>query len=481
MAHLRQDPYGFAVAFERAVVLYACTNPAFYKALAYRLEPGALSTPIAALALDTAHLYVTDQLKEKQQLRGRPTPITPAQRKRGLPPDSIALIVQRLSRRSQEEGRITHDQITAVLDYLESAYDDPGRPSVETVSLELTPILKRRLESSAVDKAIDAVHERKEFTETKDLLDEASQLGGPQELSSSEGLALASPTLLDKLTQLGNTPKLASGIYDLDIALGGGFALNSFAVVMAEPGGGKSMMLSHLAAEAILKGLFVLYATLEVSPPDVMARILANLTQIPMTDILHGAKERLEAQLGPCIDKLGPFEVEPFDPDSTQVGEIKSWVLQMEKEYNRTADVVVIDYADYLAFPDPKMHSYSGMKIIYRSLFAWAHQDKKLIFTASATKQKQNKKEVTGIDDASDSRYKLRVCDLMLAIDRKGEEGNEVLIHIGKNRTGQSKKVIGPLPCDWACGRFVALPRGDLLSYFRGGPPASAGEVLDGW
>jgi len=148
----------------------------------------------------------------------------------------------------------------------------------------------------------------------------------------------------------------------------------------------------------------------------------------------------------------------------TKVSHIKEWVQKLEDEHGKKVERVIIDYADYLAAPDPNMHSYQAMKYIYRSMYAWAHKEQLWIDTASATKAKKDKKGTTGLDEASDSRYKARIVDTMLALDRSPDG---MTISIPKNRAGRSLGTIGPLPHDFECGRLVALNRGDLLDYCR--------------
>jgi hypothetical protein len=151
-----------------------------------------------------------------------------------------------------------------------------------------------------------------------------------------------------------------------------------------------------------------------------------------------------------------------FEADVTKIQHIKEWVHTKENEYGKKCKRIIIDYADYCSSGDSSQHSYQSMKYVYRSMYSWAHKDKTQILTASATKVKKDKKSTTGLDEASDSRYKARIVDIMAAIDRTPEG---VIISLPKNRAGRSLGTLGPYITDFARGRLIRTERGSLHEY----------------
>lgn len=456
----RVEPYGFQSAFEEQVVFLMASDEDFYRRVGFLVEPDALENKSAREFARTVHLLFDEAIQAKQKKPGKISPFDRRKIKIALDP---LYVVQRLNQLSRDGGRIPREVVNDVQDFVERITDKYDLDiDDEMVILLLVPELKRRLQTQAISTAIVSHRDRKEFNEVQALLEEAANLGVATMQIGAGNLTLHGDDTYAAIEALQRRVRMPLGIPEIDRELSGGVPESSLFCVMAVPGGGKSILLEHALTETILSGQGGLYATLEVEPEIVTARVISNITGIPI-DELHGPKlQRARDIMAEIAPHLGNFEVEMFEAEVTRVQHIKEWAHRKEDEYGCEFPTIVIDYADYLTAGDNNQHSYQAMKFIYRAMFAWAHKEKKRILTASATKEKKDKKGTTTMDEASDSRYKARIVDMMAAIDVCPDG---LMISIIKNRAGKSGSTIGPHPNDFARGRLIATNRGEIHAY----------------
>ena len=83
-----------------------------------------------------------------------------------------------------------------------------------------------------------------------------------------------------------------TGWKDIDAITSGGLGKNELGVVVAPTGAGKSMVLVHLGAAAILEGRTVVHYTLELQETVIATRYDSCITGYPLSDLL-GFKEEI--------------------------------------------------------------------------------------------------------------------------------------------------------------------------------------------
>lgn len=439
------EPYSFDPRFERAVVFTACTRPAFYGSTAYALEVEGLAAPEARLALTAAHAVHAEL---------------------GRGPDGPVIVLQRL-RRMVDGGRVTLQEVQAVDDYFTAAEDDErfALPSEEQLTTELAPLLRRRVEKNIVRAAADTYSKRGDMGALVSLVHEAGRIG---RVSISLGTKLG-PDMAAEIAAMRHMERLTTGVLELDTVLDGGLPRGSLGVVVADTGGGKSLFLAQVAAAAVLAGLFVVVATLEVPRPVWLARVLSNITGIPVNAILAGElEEALRILSG--YPALGALIVEEFTADATTIHDIEQWCKTLAQREGREPDVVVADYFDKLIPEEKQPSEYLACKKVYESGRVCAQKAKTWWWTASQSKgdagNGKHKKELLGTSDLADSKHKARVADLIVTLNPRSE-GAEVLFHVAKFRHGKAGGSVGPLPHDFACARvappvFAAFASGEF-------------------
>jgi KaiC/GvpD/RAD55 family RecA-like ATPase len=422
----RVEPYPFTTDFERVLALYIATKPPVFGALGEALDSKMLTAPEAQHVVDAAKAIALDV---------------------GRGPDASVLVVQRL-RRWQDEGRVTAAQIVAVGDYLDAALDGP-QFSEEACIEEVAAVLRHRMRGEAVMAAIDGHGKRGDLEKAAELIGKANRVG---RVDVSPGLLVGGGAALD-IERLRTVSRLKSGQRDYDFH-GANVARGELGVAIAESGGGKSMWLNQVYCHGLRQQLFCGYVTLELPEPLVMARVLADLCDVPIDTITESAAWENEERAA-ALPGIGRGYVRYFPGHGTTVEDIIAWVEQTEATAGQQMDLLVIDYADKLTVKGSDSE-YTGQRSVYEHLRTWLVRTQKFCWTASqATRAKQKRLDM---EHVADSMHKVRIADLIATLNvTEHENGDrEGFIFVAKFRTGKSRFTVGPLAIEYSHGRFAA-------------------------
>jgi len=433
------DPYPLDPKFTRQLVTLACANAKFYGRTAYSIDPGLLGNETAKLAMEAAKAIFLET-------------------KSG--PSSLLTVIQRLQT-WRYEGKVAHEKIVAVSDYFDEAID-AGLLPVPEVENEILQILKKRISKKVALTASDAYGKDLGFDKVLELINLKTALG-VNDRNMGIRLGAASFKALDALRQL---VRLPTGVMELDSFLDGGCPRGSLLVWMAGPGGGKSQALSHSAAHTIRHGMHACYATLELPEAVVAARVKANLTGIPINEILQGGEAKAK-QLLERIPNLGAFTVKEFTPHATTINDITDWVKEVEDDVGSPVDKLSIDYLDKCVSFQSKGQAgndYVGMREVYEKARIWAHENKKVVESASQSQGRSEKKtKKIDMEHTADSMHKVRVADIVVT-NNYDEDSGDMGFWVAKHRTGKSRQMIGPLPVDFSCGQIAPVAR-EFISF----------------
>lgn len=428
------DGYGLDERFELAVLHSCCSRPSFWKRVGGELDPKRMGLRMSAVIL-TACRRIASEV--------------------GRPPTSPLVVLQRI-KRWNEEGKLKAEDVQEVADYFDKA-EDRGLIAEDDLVAELVPVVRRKMHSEAVLKAHDEFSRRGDFSETKAIVEKADRLG---EVVSIDDTNLTSQGM-DTLDEQ-NEERLRTPSVELTAGLDGGLPIGGEGIVMAGPGGGKSMYLIDQTATSSLDGKHVLLATLELPQRVQFARVVANLTGVPVNEILRDPDQRkvARARLEETEGERGPVSIGEFSPHVTTVQDVIQWLDQKEQQSGRKVDVLVIDYADKLWDPRSKDgNEYVAMRYVYESLRRDVAVARKMwVWTASQSGRRGRKeKDNIDLDDVSDSMHKVRVADLVLTLNYENPDNySETRIFVAKNRTGSSRFAVGPIATDFARARIAA-------------------------
>ena len=136
---------------------------------------------------------------------------------------------------------------------------------------------------------------------------------------------------------------ITTGWDEIDGICKGGLGNGELGVVIAPTGAGKSMVLVHLATQAILKGKTVVYYTLELKDTVVGQRFDCCITDVT----LHEHRERQKEIITKIKDLEGTLIIKEYPTKSASVQTLKNHIEKLRKR-GIEPDMVLVDYADLL-------------------------------------------------------------------------------------------------------------------------------------
>lgn len=137
----------------------------------------------------------------------------------------------------------------------------------------------------------------------------------------------------------------STGIIDLDTRVGGGLFKKQLTLFSANSGGGKSVMLSNLAANYALQGLDVLYLSLELPEDQVFLRLASMISGQAIKTWRENIPQFVSALIKSKNAGAGSFYVKRIKGDACVV-DIRSYIKQYEIQFKKLPDVLVVDYLD---------------------------------------------------------------------------------------------------------------------------------------
>lgn len=214
----------------------------------------------------------------------------------------------------------------------------------------------------------------------------------------------------------------------------GGFGPGDLGIIFGNPGGGKSWMMVAMAAHAVQQGFNVIYYTLELGEDYVGKRFDCYFTGYSIDEV-----NKHRAKVEEIVTKLtGKLIVKEYAPKAATVTTIKSHIQKCE-DMDFKADLVIIDYVDYLRAPSKK---YSERKDeiddVFVAVKGLAKELKIPILTPSQVNRMGAKDQVIEGDKAAGSYDKLMVADVAISLSRQKEDkvNGTGRVHIMKNRYG---------------------------------------------
>lgn len=159
-----------------------------------------------------------------------------------------------------------------------------------------------------------------------------------------------------------------SGYTLLDISLGNGFLKSGFYIIGARPGMGKTTFALNIADRITKKGNAVLFASLEMSSKQIMAKRIAIASRVPYSGLLNGRldddKEALAAKTAVEL-AYRPFYI--LDRAAATVADIEAAALQIEG-----IKCIFIDYIGIVRTSNPDKKIYEAVSEISRDMKAMA-------------------------------------------------------------------------------------------------------------
>ncbi len=226
---------------------------------------------------------------------------------------------------------------------------------------------------------------------------------------------------------------ITTGWDDIDKICGGGLGKQELGVVVAPTGAGKSMVLVHLGAQAILSGKTVVHYTLELQDTVVASRYDSCITGYPLSNLLSFKEEIYES----VKSVEGRLIVKEYPTKSASTNTIRSHLTKLKKR-GTIPGMIIVDYGDLLKPVVIRKEKRNELESIYEELRALSTEFECPIWTASQTNRSGLNAEVITMEQISEAFNKCFVADFIMSVSRTVEDkqNNTGKIFIAKNRNG---------------------------------------------
>lgn len=250
---------------------------------------------------------------------------------------------------------------------------------------------------------------------------------------------------------------ISTGWKEIDGICKNGLGTGELGVVIAPTGAGKSMVLTHLGAQALLKGVNVIHYTLELSETTIASRYDSCITGVPLSD-LFSFKELI-------FDKVetvqGKLIVKEYPTKSASTRTIRN---HLEKLANRGIEpgLIIVDYGDLLRPVVIRKEKRTELESIYEELRGIGQDYNCPVWTASQTNRSGLNAEVITMESISEAFSKCFVADFICTVSRTADDkvSNSGRIYVAKNRNGPDGLVY-PIFMDTSNVKIRVLPPSD--------------------
>lgn len=232
--------------------------------------------------------------------------------------------------------------------------------------------------------------------------------------------------------------------FDIDILnkiTKGGLPRKTMLVLLGGTGGGKSMVMSHIAANSLMQGFNVLYITLELSEERVAERIDCNLMNITLDDVSKLDYDQFNTKVSKISNKTKGKLVIKFYPTKTaHAGHFKALLDELSMKKNFKPDIIVVDYLGLCLSSIYKgssgLNSYSHDKSVAEELRGIAGQYDAALITAVQANRGGMTNSDPEMENTADSIGVPFSADVYLALfsNEDMQKSNQLMFKILKNR-----------------------------------------------
>tara|TARA_R110000803_G_scaffold22203_2_gene55544 strand:+ start:25 stop:1422 length:1398 start_codon:yes stop_codon:yes gene_type:complete len=322
----------------------------------------------------------------------------------------------------EEENAATQQQIR---NYFARIHDTQVSGSDYVKNIALDFCRKQKLKEAMI-KSVPLL-EKSSFDEIAKIINDAIKMGD----SSDFGYDYLKD--FEKRFELKARNPITTGWQELDDLCRGGLGKGELGVVIAPTGAGKSMVLVHLGAQAIMMGKTVVHYTLELSDTVVAGRYDSCITKIPLSE-LHSFKEDIYEQVQ---DLEGTLIVKEYPTKSASSRSIRTHLEKLRMR-DIIPDMIIIDYGDLLRPISGKSEKRHELESIYEEMRGLAQEFNCTCWTASQTNRSGLNAEVITMESISEAFNKCFVADFIFSLSRTVEDkqSNTGRFFVAKNRNG---------------------------------------------
>ena len=221
----------------------------------------------------------------------------------------------------------------------------------------------------------------------------------------------------------------------------GGMAKKALYCVGAQSGGGKSLLMTHVAASTLRLGKNVLYITLEMAEERIAERIDANMMRVDISTLGEMSKDEFMTKIDKIQSKThGKLFIKEYPTGSAHVGHFRALLEELKIKQDFIPDLIIVDYLGICASSRMKMggsvNSYAYVKAIAEELRGLATEYNVPMLTGAQLNRSGFDNSDVDLTSTADSMGLVMTLDVFFALIRTDEldEQNSILVKQLKNR-----------------------------------------------
>lgn len=425
-----RNPYPWTLDFELATLRQLIADPTLLPRVGAHLE--AERFPNA-----TAQRIVGEILVHWAETGERATRVT---------------VLQRLQNKVHE-GELTHDVVIDAGLLLEKASETDGSDTA-FVRQQILDEARKKAVWDALDQGLRQFRTG-DYEEIAEGIDRAVAIGrvdaGP---GTDYGSNIAKRTR-DRINNR-QTPRIGTGVPELDDVIRGGLAPGELGVVLGAPKFGKSMFLNTVAHHSLTIGGTVVYYSLEMSESELVDRMDSAISQVPNNDQLRLRASYVEECVTRWFEDMGcKLFIKQFPSYQTTPRDLRSHLELMRVEYGVQPTMLVVDSADFCSpTVASKQGRYEDAGQIYSELKGIGTDWRCPVWTGSWAKRDSLAKKIVTMGDVAESFKKVGVADLGVAIcgTEDEREAGLVRLYTAFCRYTSANEQLGPFRNNFECG-----------------------------
>ena len=321
-----------------------------------------------------------------------------------------------------------HDKATAtaVRKFYAGIHKSEGVEEAEYIKDKALDFCRKQVLKGAMIKSASLL-KTSSFEEIEKVIKEALVLGTDNNFGHD-----FRKDLLKRFELISRDPS-STGWPRMDEIVKGGLGKSELGVVVAPTGAGKSMVLVHLASQALMAGKTVVYYTLELKDTVVGTRFDCCITNVPLQEHRMRQKEIVNK----IKDIEGTLIIKEYPTKSASTQTLKNHIEKLRKR-GIEPDMVLVDYADLLRPVRSSSEKRHELEETYEGLRGLAQTYEIPIWTASQTNRGGLNAEVITMEAISEAFNKCFVADFIFSLSRtiQDKQENKGRLFVAKNRNG---------------------------------------------
>lgn len=334
-----------------------------------------------------------------------------------------------------------HDKATAtaVRKFYAGIHKSEGVEEAEYIKDKALDFCRKQVLKGAMIKSASLL-KTSSFEEIEKVIKEALVLGTDNNFGHD-----FRKDLLKRFELISRDPS-STGWPRMDEIVKGGLGKSELGVVVAPTGAGKSMVLVHLASQALMAGKTVVYYTLELKDTVVGTRFDCCITNVPLQEHRMRQKEIVNK----IKDIEGTLIIKEYPTKSASTQTLKNHIEKLRKR-GIEPDMVLVDYADLLRPVRSSSEKRHELEETYEGLRGLAQTYEIPIWTASQTNRGGLNAEVITMEAISEAFNKCFVADFIFSLSRtiQDKQENKGRLFVAKNRNGPDGLVFDAF-VDWS-------------------------------